>query len=175
MPLCLWSAVVRRYRGQIMSGLVGLLMLALIAPIPTPARAGKRPNVDHPMVSAHVYTTHLRCDNCGMKLNMWARTRYAFTLASQEYQVCSIHCVAEMARQKKDTPQNVKVALYLEPETMVSADQAAFVVGSTAPGTMTAVSKIAFAAKEAAQAFAAEYGGTVMSFAEALAKAAAEL
>jgi nitrous oxide reductase accessory protein NosL len=155
--------------------MVLVLLLVLLAPSPTPAGSLKTPKVDHPIVAAHVYTKHLRCDNCGMKLNMWARTRHAFTISAGAHQVCSIHCVAEMARQKRETPQNVKVALYLEPETMVAAEQAAYVVGSTAAGTMTAVSEIAFASKEAAQNFASEYGGTVMSFTEALAKADAEL
>lgn len=152
-----------------------LLLLSRFTSSPALAGAGKIPNVEHPLLSGQVYTKHLRCDNCGMKLNMWARTRYAFSFASEEHEVCSIHCVAEMARQKKEAPQKVKVALYLEPATMVEASQAVFVVGSRAAGTMSAVSKIAFAAQEAADKFAGEYGGAVMSFAEALAKANEEL
>ena len=175
MSLSSLSSVGRCFRLQIGALIVVLLLLVLGSPCPILAGSGKTPAVDHPIVTGHVYTKHLRCVNCGMKLNMWARTRHSFTLASGEYQVCSLHCVAEMARLKQQTPQHVQVALYLEPEAMIAAEQAAYVVGSTAPGTMTAVSEAAFASKEAAQAFVAEYGGKVMTFAEALAKASKEL
>ncbi len=175
MPLFSRLFAVCRFRAQVQALIGGLILLALVAPSPSLAGSAKTPNVAHPIVTAHVYTKHLRCVNCGMKLNMWARTRHEFTLSSGEYQVCSIHCVAEMARQKQETPQNVKVAVYLEPETMIAAEQASYVVGSTALGTMSAVSIIAFASGEAAQSFAAEYGGKIMSFTEALAKASAEL
>lgn len=164
------------WRGRLAVRLLGLALLLLVAPpAPTPAASGKIPELDHPIVTPHLYTKHKRCLNCGMKLNMWARTRHSFTLTTGEYQVCSIHCVAEISLQNKEVPKNVMVALYLEPETMLPAEEASYVVGSTARGTMTAVSKIAFASPQAAQSFAAEYGGAVMSFAEALAKARAEL
>ncbi|MBU0673078.1 MAG: nitrous oxide reductase accessory protein NosL [Proteobacteria bacterium] len=152
-----------------------LFLLVLLAPCSTPAGTAKVPQVDHPIVKPHVYSKHGRCVNCGMKLNMWARTRHSFTLTDGEYHVCSIHCVADLTLQKQQPPKDVQVALYLEPETMIKADQAWYLVNSSATGTMSAVSKIAFASEEAARAFAANYGGTIMSFTEALNKANEEL
>ncbi|MHB8810810.1 MAG: nitrous oxide reductase accessory protein NosL, partial [Desulfobulbaceae bacterium] len=61
------------------------------------------------------------------------------------------------------------------PEKMVPAAQAFYVVGSTAPGTMTAVSKLAFADRAAAEKFAGEYGGKVTDFTAAYQQAVAEL
>jgi nitrous oxide reductase accessory protein NosL len=154
--------------------LVVLILVAIINPGPTPAITGDKPDVAHPIVTAHLYTKHSRCVNCGMKLNMWARTRHSFTLSDGQKHVCSIHCVAEIIRQKKETPQNVEVALYLEPETMIAAEDASYVVGSTAAGTMSDVSKIAFASQEDAYIFIAKYGGMVMTFSETLTKASEE-
>ncbi|MBU0485419.1 MAG: nitrous oxide reductase accessory protein NosL [Proteobacteria bacterium] len=162
--------------GLIRAGLALLLLLSVVWPASVVfSGSGKVPDVAHPIVTPHVYTKHGRCENCGMKLNMWARTRYSFDLLSREHHVCSIQCVAVVARQSQEAPQNVKVAVYLEPETMIAADQAFYLVGSTARGTMSAVSKIAFASKEKAENFGAEYGGTVMTFTQVLAKVEAEL
>ncbi|MBU0481563.1 MAG: nitrous oxide reductase accessory protein NosL [Proteobacteria bacterium] len=155
--------------------IITLIVLFLAVPILLRAGSAPRPEIDHPVVKPHVYTRHLRCVNCGMKLNMWARTRHSFTLSSGEYHTCSIHCVADLARQHKESAKNVKVALYLEPETMLEADQAFYLVGSTAVGTMTAVSKIAFRTEKSATDFANKYGGSVMNFAEVLARASEEL
>lgn len=160
---------------QLCACLAGLLLTLLSTSGITLAASAKAPPVAHPIVAPHLFTKHLRCPNCGMKLNMWARTRHTFSLSSEEQEVCSLHCVAEMARQSRETPREVMVALYLEPETIIAATQAFYVVGSRAAGTMSAISKIAFAKREAALNFTADYGGQVMSFAEALTEASEEL
>lgn len=82
-----------------------------------------------------------------------------------------MHCLADIALKSGEEPQDVQVALYLEPTKMVPANQAFFVVGSKAKGTMTMTSKLAFQSKEDAENFAKSCGGKVMSFAEAFALA----
>lgn len=135
----------------------------------------KAPPVEHPMMKPAQYTDKGKCPNCGMMLNMWARTRYHFLLDGKEEETCSIHCLAERAEREGAEPTDVKVALYLEPEKMISADQAFYVVGSTAPDTMTMVSKLAFADKAAAEKFAGEYGGVVTGYPLAYKQAVGQL
>jgi len=60
------------------------------------------------------------------------------------------------------------VALYKTPEKMISADQAYFVIGSKAKGTMTMVSKPAFKSEDEARSFSEACGGKVVRFPEAL-------
>jgi len=128
----------------------------------------------HPIMNPPQYTKG-NCPNCGMMLNMWARTRHVFTLTEGRLEACSIRCMADLATKAGEQPQDVQVALYLKPEKMIPAHQAFYVVGSTAKGTMTMVSKIAFASKEEADQFAASSGGKVMDFTGALAMADKEL
>lgn len=116
-----------------------------------------------------------RCPNCGMMRAMWARTWHTYTDSQGLQQVCSLHCLADRSAKSGEQPQDVQVALYLAPGTMVSAVGAYYVVGSNAPGTMSPNSKLAFADEQSAQRFAADCGGRVMGFADALSVAAAAL
>lgn len=157
----------------------GLLVMAIMyflafAPLGW-AESGKVPDVMHPMMNPKTYTEHAQCENCGMNLNMWARTRYSFENSSGEGHACSLNCVADIAYRTGEQPTNVKAALYLEPEEMVAVDKASYVIGSSARGTMAMNSKIVFASQEAANAFALEYGGQVAGFDAALALATDEL
>lgn len=124
--------------------------------------------IEHPIKNPQKYTDKEKCDNCGMDRNKWARTRHEFQTSKGRFYTCSIHCVAVMSMKLKEEPKNVKVAEYLHPERMLDADKTFYVVGSTAPGTMTQKSKIAFFSKEEAEKFAAKYGGAVSSFEGAL-------
>lgn len=135
----------------------------------------KAPPVEHPMMKPAQYTDKGACPNCGMMLNMWARTRYQFKLGGKEHETCSLHCLAERVAREGAEASDVKVALYLEPEKMVPAEQAVFVIGSSAPGTMSAISKLAFADKAAAEKFAAEYGGEIADYKTAYQQALAQL
>jgi len=116
-----------------------------------------------------------RCPNCGMTRSMWARTWASFENPEGRHEVCSLHCLADISRKSGTAPRNVKVSLYLNPEVMVPASGAFFVVGSKAPGTMTKKSKLAFADRGAAAAFAARCGGTVAALEEAYSSARAGL
>lgn len=116
-----------------------------------------------------------KCPNCGMVLNMWARTRHSFTLSEGQFETCSIRCMADMGKKAGEKPKDVKVAIYLKPKKMVPADDAFYVVGSSAKGTMTMVSKAAFATGEEAQEFSTANGGTVMNYSKTIIKATKEL
>jgi len=131
--------------------------------------------VEHPMMQPGKYTENMKCPNCGMMLNMWARTRHQFHLGESDLETCSIHCLAERAVREGAEPTDVKAALYLEPEKMVPAADAVYVVGSSAPGTMTMESKLAFADRESAEKFAGTYGGEVTDFAGAYQKASMQV
>lgn len=128
-------------------------------------------NVAHPLMPPNK-TFPGKCHNCGMTRPMWARTWHTYELDGQELEVCSMHCLAEATMNSETTPQNVQVALYLAPEKSIAADQSFYVVGSKARGTMTMNSKLAFATKREAEAFAAECGGAVVSFSSAYQAAA---
>jgi nitrous oxide reductase accessory protein NosL len=131
--------------------------------------------IDHPLMEPKIYTSNMLCPNCGMMINMWARTRHTFTDSEGPHETCSIRCLADMSRKIGEEPHDVKVALYMDPDTMIDADNAFYVVGSSAKGTMTMKSKIAFASEDKAKAYAQENGGEVKIFAEALQMATMEI
>jgi nitrous oxide reductase accessory protein NosL len=106
---------------------------------------------------------------------MWARTWTLFENAEGRYAVCSLHCLADICRKSEMAPEHVQAALYLNPAVLVPAEEAFFVVGSRARGTMTKKSKLAFADRRAAVEFAADCGGQVTTWKEAYALALAGL
>lgn len=116
-----------------------------------------------------------RCPNCGMLKSMWARTWKTFESSEGKFEVCSLHCLADIAVKSGEEPKNVMVALYLEPEKMIPQDNAIFVVGSKAKGTMTMTSKAAFASKDEALKFVEACGGKLMTFSEAFVLAKQDL
>lgn len=136
-----------------------------------PVSAGK---IIHPMKNPPKITKG-KCPNCGMMLNMWARTRHSFTLSEGNFETCSIRCMADMGKKAGEKPKDVEAALYLNPKKMVPQDDAFYVVGSSAKGTMTMVSKIAFDSEEKAQEFSAANRGTVMNYSKTIVKATKEL
>jgi len=131
--------------------------------------------IEHPFKEPPEYTKHVRCDNCGMDRNKWARTRYSFQSPEGEFHTCSIHCMAVLSVKLKTDPRNVKAAEYFHPENMLDAEKAFYVIGSRAPGTMTMSSKIAFSSKEEAEAFAREQGGRTAGFDAAMTEAMNEI
>lgn len=132
-------------------------------------------DIEHPIKNPQKYTDKEKCDNCRMNRNQWARTRHEFHTSKGTFHTCSIHCVAALSSKLKEKPGSVKVAEYLHPEKMLEAEKAFYVIGSTAPGTMTSKSKIAFSSKEDADKFTAKCGGIVSGFDGALAEAKKEL
>jgi len=150
-----------------LAGVVAVVLLALPA-LGTTVHRAERLTIEHPFRSPQKFTDHERCDNCGMDRNKYARTRYEFETDRGTHYTCSIACVAVLGMKLNEQSRNVRVAEYLHPEKMLDAGRAFYVMGSTAPGTMTAVSKIAFESRKKAAAFAARYGGKVVGFSDAL-------
>jgi len=131
--------------------------------------------IEHPIQNPQQYTTKGRCPNCGMILNMWARTRHEFSNSEGTHTTCSIRCLADMSKKSGEQPGNTKVALYLHPEKMITTDKAIYVIGSSARGTMTMQSKVAFLTEEEAENFISEHGGKSVDFTTAFTVATNEL
>ena len=106
------------------------------------------------------------CSRCGMKLPMFYKTNHVATTASGKInQYCSIHCLTE--HKHKETTQNERVVNVTTLE-FIEAKKAFYVVGSKKKGTMSRVSKYAFANKTDAQMFIKKYGGKITSYDEAI-------
>lgn len=103
------------------------------------------------------------CARCGMDLVHFYKTNHA---ADQEngkvVQYCSIHCLEEHLGQGV-TLKNPKVVDVASLKFISIAD-AHYVVGSSKRGTMSRVSKYAFANLEDAKKFQKLYGGEIMDF-----------
>jgi nitrous oxide reductase accessory protein NosL len=112
------------------------------------------------------------CPECGMTLPMFYKTNHAATVDGKVKQYCSIHClVDDMNKGAKVTDIKVVDVTTLK---FIPAEKAAYVVGSHKKGTMTMVSKYAFASKADAEAFAKANGGKVTDFKGALEAAKAD-
>jgi hypothetical protein len=105
-----------------------------------------------------------RCNNCGMGRAMWARTWKTFENSKGGHEVCSFTCLAKYTVKNGENPATVKTSLYQDPNTMVAAENAIFVVGSKAKGTMTKTSKLAFGSQKEAGEFVRTCGGKAMGF-----------
>lgn len=105
-----------------------------------------------------------QCPNCGMVRPMWARTWKRFTHPDGFAESCSFHCLAEINMKSGVSAGDVSVALFEDPERFVPAGQAFFLVGASVPGTMSPVSKVAFADRDAAVQAQAVCGGELASF-----------
>ena len=102
------------------------------------------------------------CPECGMTLPMFYKTNHAATVNGKVKQYCSIHCVVDdMKKGSKLTDIKVVDVTSLK---FIPAEKAFYVVGSGKKGTMTMVSKYAFANKADAEAFAKANGGKVTDF-----------
>ena len=99
---------------------------------------------------------------CGMALPMFFKTNHAATVDGKVKQYCSIHCVVEdIQNGSKLTDIKVVDVTSLK---FINVEKATYVVGSSKPGTMTMVSKYAFADKTDAEAFASANGGDVVDY-----------
>lgn len=103
------------------------------------------------------------CPTCGMTLPMWYKTNHAATHNGHTKQFCSIHCVTEENVKNNANLKDIKV-VDVKSLKFIDVKDAHYVVGSKKKGTMTMVSKYAFANKSDAQAFAKKFGGNVTDF-----------
>jgi nitrous oxide reductase accessory protein NosL len=141
--------------------------IGVVSLLPVSALAGEPCAIQHPIMPPNKELKG-QCTNCGMVRPMWARTWITFENSDGKFQVCSFHCLAEMALKSGEDPRNVMVALYKDPHTMIPASSAFFVVGSSAKGTMTMTSKLAFGSRDEASKFADSCGGKIMGFKDTL-------
>lgn len=102
------------------------------------------------------------CVRCGMDLVRFYKTSHAAEQEGKPVQYCSLHCLEEHLGQgiTLKNPKVVDVASL----KFISIADAYYVVGSSKRGTMSRVSKYAFADKDEAQKFQALYGGEIMDF-----------
>ena len=106
------------------------------------------------------------CSNCGMNLPSFYKTNHLAKVDGKVRQFCSIHCLAKSIKDGAKV-EDIKV---VDTKTLkfIDAKKAYYVVGSKKKGTMSKVSKYAFANKEDALAFAKQNGGEVMDYEKAL-------
>jgi nitrous oxide reductase accessory protein NosL len=109
-----------------------------------------------------------QCPVCGMVRPMWARTWITFNPVKNVSQVCSFHCLADWIIKSGQEPTNVMLSIYHQPERAILASDAFIVLGSTAAGTMSPVSKIVFADKSKAEGFTQNCGGEIIDYTRAL-------
>jgi len=131
------------------------------------SNAGDVFEVDHPLMPP-VKEFSGQCPVCGMSRSMWARTWIGFNEIDGLSEVCSFHCLADLCLKSGAVPGSIRLALYHAPKTMVAADKAVIVIGSSAKGTMSPTSKIVFAHRQDAEAFVSLKGGQSALFHDAL-------
>ncbi len=108
------------------------------------------------------------CPICGMNLKMFYKTSYTSKLQNgNPRQYCSMRClVVDMQEYGIDTNE-IKV-VDASTQKLIDAKDAYFVLGSKIKGTMSKISKLAFASKDEAQKFVKRYKGRVVDFKTAL-------
>ena len=110
------------------------------------------------------------CPVCGMNLKMFYKTNHALKLDDgPAKQYCSIRCLCVDKPNYKDHIVEVLVT-DAKSEKLINVEDAFYIVGSKAPGTMTQTSKIAFSSKEDAEAFSTKFSGQKILDFEATAK-----
>jgi nitrous oxide reductase accessory protein NosL len=122
-----------------------------------------------PEAKAHIVQTGKEaryCSSCGMDLVKFYRTSHSAKVDGKQKQYCSIHCLEKTLKSGAKVT-DIKV---VDTKTLqwIDATKAYYVVGSSKKGTMSRVSKYAFANKADAEAFQKEFGGKIMDFHQAL-------
>ncbi|MCK5855444.1 MAG: nitrous oxide reductase accessory protein NosL, partial [Sulfurovaceae bacterium] len=100
------------------------------------------------------------CPICGMSLKKFYKTSHA----TEKKQFCSIRCLAVDVGSISSNDIKVTDA---KTEKLIDAKTAFYVVESDIAGTMSEVSKLAFANENDAKAFVEEYDGKVVDFQKA--------
>jgi len=109
------------------------------------------------------------CSNCGMDLVMFYRTNHAAKVNGKQKEFCSLHCLAEVINSGAKV-SDIKV-VDAKSLKWIDAKKAYYVVGSKVKGTMSRISKYAFANISDAKEFRHLKGGKIMNFEQALAVA----
>jgi nitrous oxide reductase accessory protein NosL len=112
--------------------------------------------------------TKMFCPTCGMHLPMFYKTNHAASINGVQMQFCSIHCLADEIENNHVPLSDIRV-VDVTSLKFIDASKAFYVVGSDIKGTMTMVSKYAFAKEEDAKVFADKNGGKILNFEQAYA------
>lgn len=111
------------------------------------------------------------CPLCSMNLKMFWRTTHWFTFSDgTRTGYCSIHCASTVYQKRALEIDRWEVADY-DSKKLIDARKAHFLIGSDLPGTMTPVSKLAFASLDVAKRYQKKHGGTIGTSENALKRA----
>ncbi|NTW58507.1 MAG: NosL family protein [Nitrospirae bacterium] len=120
--------------------------------------------------------SHRSCFHCGMD-----RKAYGFSRMMIHYEegtsigVCSLRCaVVELDANPGRTVKAILAADRTE-RTLIDAEKAVWVIGGAKRGVMTDRPKWAFATRTSSEAFLESFGGTIITWNEALAAAREDL
>ncbi|MDY0234229.1 MAG: nitrous oxide reductase accessory protein NosL [Sulfurimonas sp.] len=113
------------------------------------------------------------CPVCGMNIKMFYKTSHAAELKNKTpRQYCSMRCLVQDKEEYGIEDSSIKV-VDAKNEKLIDARSAFYVLDSDVKGTMSRVSKLAFAKKSDAEAHVKKYNGSIVTFDMAM-KAAKE-
>lgn len=113
------------------------------------------------------------CPVCGMNIKMFYKTSHAAELKNKTpRQYCSMRCLVQDKEEYGIDDSSVRV-VDAKSEKLIDARSAFYVLDSDVKGTMSRVSKLAFAKKSDAEEHVKKYKGKIVTFDEAM-KAAKE-
>jgi nitrous oxide reductase accessory protein NosL len=108
------------------------------------------------------------CNVCGMHLTKFYKTSHVTTFKNgNKEQYCSLHCQANIHSNHGSKIKSIQV-VDTKSLKLINDSSAFYVVGSSKKGTMSPISKYAFAKKDTALTFQKKFGGTIHNFEEAL-------
>lgn len=111
------------------------------------------------------------CPLCSMNLKMFWKTTHWLTFTDgTRTGYCSIHCASIVYQERAVDIDHWEVADY-DTRRIINARKSHFLIGSDLPGTMTPVSKLAFASLDTAERYQKEHGGTIGTLDDALKRA----
>ena len=111
------------------------------------------------------------CPLCSMNLKMFWKTSHWLAYSDGTHTgYCSIHCASKAYEKRATGIDRWEVADY-DTKKLIDAHKAHFLIGSDLPGTMTPISKLAFASLDRATAYQKEHGGTIGLLDDALKQA----
>ena len=115
---------------------------------------------------------HRQCAECGMDRKAYGFSRMLLVYAGgKEVGVCSLHCAVEVMAKPGDQPVQTLLVADRHTHELIPVESAIWVLGGKKRGVMTRRAKWAFQEKSAAESFIKEYGGELVTWAEALAAA----
>ncbi|MCK9490911.1 MAG: nitrous oxide reductase accessory protein NosL [Sulfurimonas sp.] len=108
------------------------------------------------------------CPVCGMSIKMFYKTSHAAELKNKTpRQYCSMRCLVEDKEEYGIEDSSIKV-VDASSQKLIYANDAFYVLDSDVKGTMSRVSKLAFALKDDANEHIKKHGGKIVSFDEAI-------